>query len=95
MFRRVNSIRNDVVRSIYPDLTDDTPEVQTSEEKESWRSASHRERQRIRDQIGGLRDQTGPSAVPKHGQTCIDAILLALRTVGRQEDRLYKLSAEN
>ena len=66
MFRRVNSIWNYVARSIYPDLTDYIPEEkQIPQEKESWRSAFHRERQRARDRICGLRDPTGPSAKPR------------------------------
>ena len=66
MFRRVNSIWNYVARSIYPDLTDYIPEEQQIPEvKESWRSAFHRERQRARDRMCGLRDPTGPSDKPR------------------------------
>jgi len=64
MFRRVHSIWNFIARSIYPDLTDDTPETQTSEEEKSWRSAFQREREKARDRISSLRDPTGPT-VPR------------------------------
>jgi len=65
MLRRVNSIWNSVAWSIYPDLTEYIPEDQQSpEQKEFWRSAFHRERQRAQDRICGLRDPTGPSDKP-------------------------------
>jgi len=65
MLQRVHSIWNYVARSIYPDLTDDIPGTQTSEEENSWRSAFHREREKARDRISSLRDPTDPSAAPR------------------------------
>jgi hypothetical protein len=65
MLRRVHSIWNYVTRSIYPDLTDDIPGTQTSEEENSWRSAFHRERKKARVRISSLREPTDPSATPR------------------------------
>jgi len=75
MLQRVHSIWNYVARSIYPDLTDDIPGTQTSEEENSWRSAFHREREKARDRISSLRDPTDPSAAPR-----VRNILDVLRT---------------
>jgi len=90
MFRRVNSIWNYVARSIYPDRTDDIPEEQTSEDKEYWRLAFHRERQRARDRIGGLRDSTGPSAEPRV-RTILDILRTYPATLDIQVEAMWAL----
>ena len=91
MCRRVHSIWNYVARSIYPDLTDYIPEEkQIPQEKESWRSAFHRERQRARDRICGLRDPTGPSAKPRV-RYILDILQIYPATLSIQAEAMWAL----
>ena len=55
---------NHVARSIYPEFTNDIPEAQTSEEKNTWSSTFYREREKAQDRIHSQTEHIDPVFTP-------------------------------